>query len=143
MEKFQLEVSREFKVPAKMIYEAWLDPQAIKEFMKPGDVVTVPAPEVDARVGGAFLFKMHVGENILPHKGEYKVLNPHKMIQFSWNSMNTNNEDSIVTINIESIDEKSCRLNLTHEKLPTESSKNDHEGGWSNILKHLDLKVKA
>jgi len=139
MSKHSLEIKKKFTVSADVIYDAWLDPKAIKEFMRPADIITIPEPEIDANVGGAFLFNMHAGENILPHKGEYKVLERAAKIQFTWNSMNTNNEDSLVTITINALDNSSCELTLIHEFLPTESSKNDHNGGWNNILKTLDV----
>jgi uncharacterized protein YndB with AHSA1/START domain len=136
---YSLEVKKVFSVPSNIIYDAWLDPEAIKVFMRPADVVTVPNPEIDATVGGTFLFNMHAGENILPHKGEYKILDRPNKIQFTWNSMNTKNEDSLVTITINSIDENSCELTLVHELLPSEASRDDHNGGWTNILKNLGL----
>jgi uncharacterized protein YndB with AHSA1/START domain len=139
MSNFSLEITKKFSAPAEMIYDAWLDPNVVKEFMRPADVITIPNPEIDAKVGGAFLFNMHAGENILPHKGEYKILDRPNKIQFTWNSMNTNNEDSIVTITINALDESSCELTLAHELLPNESSKNDHNGGWNNILKTLEI----
>lgn len=137
MSNYTLELKKTFLASAETIYDAWLDPSAIKEFMRPADVITIPDPKVDAKVGGAFLFDMHAGESILPHKGEYIILERPKKIQFTWNSMNTDNQDSIVTITISSLGEDSCELTLLHEKLPSESSRNDHQGGWNNILKTL------
>ena len=143
MSTFSLEVKKQFSVSAEMIYDAWLDPEAVKEFMKPADVVTVPKPQIDAKVNGTYLFEMHVGENVLPHKGMYKVLERPNNIQFTWNSMNTNNEDSLVTIEINAISDNSCELTLTHELLPTEAARNDHNGGWNNILKTLsEISIK-
>lgn len=138
MSAYSLQVKKNFSVSAEMIYDAWLDPNAIKEFMRPGETVSIPDPILNAKVGGSFLFNMHAGENILPHKGEYKILERPIKIQFSWNSMNTNNEDSLVTITINPVNENSCELTLTHELLPSESSRDDHNGGWNHILKTLN-----
>ena len=125
--KYSLEIKKKFSVSAELIYDAWLDPNAIKEFMRPADVITIPSPEVESKVGGRFTFNMHAGENVLPHKGEYKILDRPKKIQFTWNSMNTNNEDSLVTITINPIDDNSCELTLVHEQLPNEESRNNHD----------------
>jgi uncharacterized protein YndB with AHSA1/START domain len=138
MSKFSLEVKKQFSVSADIIYDAWLDPEAIKEFMKPADVVSVPEPKMDTTVGGEYLFNMHVGDNVLPHKGMYKALERPNKIEFTWNSMNTNNEDSLVTIFIKATGDNSCELTLIHELLPTEAAKNDHNGGWTNILNTLE-----
>ena len=138
MNNHSLTVTKNYKVSAETIYDAWLDPEMIKLFMKPAEVVTVPTPELEARVGGAFSFDMHVGEKVLPHKGEYKVLNRASEIQFTWNSSNTKEEDSLVTITIKSLNDNECELTLVHELLPTDASKEDHKGGWTNILNELN-----
>ena len=57
--------------------------------------------------------------------------------------MNTNSEDSLVTITINALDDNSCELILIHELLPTDSPKNDHFGGWNNILKMLNIRAKG
>jgi uncharacterized protein YndB with AHSA1/START domain len=111
MNTLSLEVTKKISAPAAMTYDTWLDPNAIREFMRPGDVITIPHPKIEAKVGGAFLLEIHLGKKNLPHKGEYKVLDRINKIQFTWNSMNTNNEDS----------------------------KSDHNGVWANILKNLGL----
>jgi len=77
----------------------------------------------------------------MPHKGKFKILDRPNKIQFTWNSMNTNNEDSLVTIIINALGENSCELTLLHEMLPSESSKNDHNNGWNNILIKLNEMV--
>ena len=141
MSDFKLEIEKEFSVPADMIYDAWLNPESVGEWMCPADGVKVPNPVIDARVGGRFELNMDVGAEIIPHKGEYKKLDRPNVIQFTWNSPATNDEDSLVTITIEETGVSSCLLKLVHEKLPTESSMQNHTEGWTNILKTLGAKV--
>lgn len=141
MSQYELEVSKEYNASAEMIYDAWLDTELIKQFMCPGEGVTVPNPVIDGKVGGRFEFDMKVGENLLPHRGEYKVLDRPNKIQFTWVSSNTNNQDSLVTITINPTGETTCKLTLHHEMLPTESSRDDHNGGWTRIIDQLSKKV--
>lgn len=142
MSKISLELKKKFFVPAEMIYEAWLDPESVKTWMCPADGVSVPDPKIDAHVGGKFQFDMKVGDNTsLPHFGEYKLLEKPRKIQFTWNSMNTEIQDTLVTIHINPIDSQSCELSLIHEMLPSEESKKSHNGGWNNILTALDKKI--
>lgn len=130
----KIELTKIFSVSAEMVYDAWLDIESIKKWMCPGEWVTVPNPEIDAQVGGKFQFDMAVGDNILPHFGEYKILDRANKIQFTWNSFNTDNKDSLVTIGIKELNENSCELTLVHELLPNEGSVKDHTGGWTRIL---------
>jgi hypothetical protein len=96
-----------------------------------------------AQVGGKFQFDMAVGDNILPHFGEYKILDRANKIQFTWNSFNTDNKDSLVTIGIKVLNENSCELTLVHELLPSESSIKDHTGGWTRILDCLNKECNS
>ena len=131
-----------FSVSAESVYDAWLNPESVKTWMCPADIVSVPNPKIDAKVGGKFQFDMKIGEDrVIPHSGEYKILERPTKIQFTWVSVNTNNEDSLVTITISPLDSNRCELKLVHELLPSEESHKDHEGGWNNILKTLHEKI--
>lgn len=70
MRSYSLEVSKDFDVPAEVIYDAWLDPSSVKEWMCPGEGVHVPSPKINAQVGGRFEFDMDIAnDTILPHRG--------------------------------------------------------------------------
>jgi uncharacterized protein YndB with AHSA1/START domain len=134
----QIEILKTFKVSAESVFDAWLDPNSIKNWMCPMPGVTVPNPQVDATVGGEFTFDMEVGGNILPHFGKYNIIDRSSKIQFTWNSMNTDNKDSLVTITIKATGEKECELVLIHELLPSEESIKNHTTGWTNIFGCLE-----
>lgn len=134
----KIELKKMLPVSAEMVFDAWLDPESIKQWMCPMPGVTVPNPIIDPRVGGQFKFDMEVGENVMPHIGEYKVLDRPNKIQFTWNSVNTNNADSLVTVYIEPSGDKACELTLLHELLPSEESVKNHTTGWTNIFDCLE-----
>jgi uncharacterized protein YndB with AHSA1/START domain len=133
----KIEIIKKYFVSEEVLYDAWLDPLLIKEWMCPGEGVLVPYPKIDAKIGGKFQFDMHVGDSILPHFGEYRVMDRATKLQFSWISGNTNNEESIVTLIFKNKGEESCELTLIHELLPTEESAQKHKGGWVRILDEL------
>ena len=97
----------------------------------------MPNPKMDVKEGGPFMFDMVVGDKLLPHKGEYKILDRPNKIQFTWNSAGTNHEDSVVTITIKALDDNACELSLVHEWLPSDAACRDHTGGWTHILDTL------
>ena len=85
-EKIEARVSHRFKATAEQVYDAWLDPQqvrlwmsaALKSFGLSGDIQRI---EIDARVGGAFLFSDRRGDTEARHWGTYLVLDrPHKIV---------------------------------------------------------------
>jgi len=51
---YRLSVRRRMPAPREVVYEAWIDPQGIREWMCPGDTVSTEAL-LDVRVGGSYL----------------------------------------------------------------------------------------
>lgn len=133
-----VDVKRVFPVTSEVLFDAWLNPESIKKWMCPGEGVTVPNPIIDATVGGKFQFDMHMGENVIPHSGEYKIIDRSSKLQFTWISMNTKGEDSIVTLSFKAVGEESCELHLLHELLPSQEAVDDHTGGWNRIFECLN-----
>jgi len=119
------------------VFDAWLDVDAIKIWMCPAQGVTVPNPKIDATVGGKFDFTMNMDGNSLPHSGEYVVIDRPNTLQFTWRSLETNNLDTMVTINFAAISPSSTRIDLHHKLLPTEASQQNHGMGWQRILECL------
>lgn len=136
MTDLSLNVARTIKAPIERVYNAWLDPAMLARFMIPGEGMTVPKAEADPRVGGRFSIVMAAGDDELPHGGEYKELNPHTRIVFTWESP-FSIDGSTVTIDLSEVDD-GTHVELTHVKFPDEESRNNHEAGWGAILGNLD-----
>ena len=84
MSDISLTVSRTINAPAKAVFDAWLDPEMLKQFMIPGDSMIVPSANTDPTVGGRFEIVMRNGDQDLPHSGTYTEINPHSRIAFTW-----------------------------------------------------------
>jgi len=140
--KFELTISRTIPAPRKQVFEAWLCPEALVQFMKPMEGTTVPKAEVDAREGGKFLIVMGVGEKELPHRGEYKTINRYDRLSFSWLS-EYSIPQSLVTLDFREISETETEITLHHAGFPSEESRNNHEGGWGTILDTLIAHITA
>ena len=134
MNDLTVNVSKVVDAPNAKVFDAWLNPESVTKWMCPGETVVVPDPKIDAQVGGKFDFTMKVGDQVLPHGGEYKIIDRPQKLQFTWVSAGTNNFDSVVTISFESMGDKETKVILHHAFLPTEESKMDHTGGWTRIV---------
>ncbi|MHC4938481.1 MAG: SRPBCC family protein [Planctomycetota bacterium] len=82
-EQYELTVSRVIPAPREEVFEAWLSPAALAEFIRPMKQMSVPRVEVDARVGGEFLIVMKAGEEEMPHKGEYTTIDRYDELAFT------------------------------------------------------------
>ncbi len=132
----ELVLTRTIAASAQTLFEAWLDPHALARFMCPGDV-TCKKVEVAPQISGSFLILMVAGDKEMPHQGEYRVIHPFECLEFTWRSMNTGGENSLVTLLFESLGQAQTKLTLRHVGLPTDASKKDHHAGWSSIMEKL------
>lgn len=130
---FELTVTKTIPAPAKSVFEAWLNPEALARFMKPGPNMSDARVDVDPREGGAFEIIMIAGEAELPHRGEYKTIKRYERLAFSWLSGHAP-EGSLVTIDFRAVSDNETELTLHHVGLPTEESRDNHNGGWTRIV---------
>ena len=109
----------------------------LSKFMMP--IPGMPESDVknDARKGGNFTIIMHVGDDNLPHNGEYIEINRPNKLVFTWVSDNSV-DNSRVTLNFTKIDDNKTNISLSQVKFFDEKSRSDHEGGWGNILDKLN-----
>lgn len=137
MDDMVVTVNRRIGAPVEAVFDAWLDPDMLARFMIPGDGMSVPKAEADAREGGRFTIIMAAGADEIPHGGEYKEINPHSRLVFTWESP-FSIDGSTVTLNFADSGDGGTDLELIHVKFPSEESRNNHEGGWKSILAKLD-----
>ena len=137
MTELSVNITKTINAPIEKVFDAWLDPQILSSFMQPMPGMPAPETEIDASVGGRFLIKMVVGDQIIPHEGSYHEIQRPNLLVFSWESP-FSGEGSVVTLNFKSLDSNSTELNLVHVKFPDEESRSNHEGGWTAILELLN-----
>jgi uncharacterized protein YndB with AHSA1/START domain len=128
-------VTRVIDAPARELFEAWLDPEALAHFMKPADGMRTEVERADAREGGGFSLTMYAGEKAIPIHGEYRAIERYTKLAFTWRSHGTV-EGSLVTLSFEEI-EGGTKLTLHHTGFPSEEMRDSHEEGWTAILVEL------
>lgn len=136
MTELSLAVSRTIAAPASKVFEAWLDPQMIAKFMRPMPDMPAPSVKNDPVEGGRFDIVMKAGEDEIPHAGTYREISRFSRLVFTWESP-FSIEGSTVTLDFDEVDGKT-NVTLTHVKFPSEESRDNHNGGWINILASLE-----
>lgn len=136
MNDLTLTISKTINAPIEEIFDAWLDPSLLTQFILPMPGMPQPQVENDPRQGGSFKIIMQVGDDKIPHTGEYlEICRPDRLI-FSWNSP-CSSDGSKVTIDFNAIDYHTTNVVLTHVTFVDEEARENHEAGWSNILDSL------
>lgn len=137
MSDLTLNVSRIIHAPVESVFDAWLDPEMLSKFILP--MPGMPQPEVENGPiqGGCFTIVMFVGEDKIPHTGQYlEVRRPDKLV-FSWLSP-FSSDASTVIIDFHEMADGSTNIQLKQVKFIDEQARSDHEAGWSNILEKLN-----
>jgi uncharacterized protein YndB with AHSA1/START domain len=130
-----LRLSRVIAAPRERVFAAWLDPDTLRRFMCPNGAV-VPRADVEARVGGSFRIDMQKGDEVWVHTGTYIEISPPERLVFTWQSRETANTPSLVTLVFHERG-GGTELLLTQERLPSANAVIKHTGGWSQILEQL------
>lgn len=137
MTDLKLKVSKTINASIEKVFNAWLNAEMLSQFMLPMVGMPHPKTESDPQVGGQFAIFMQVGDDEIPHTGEYLEIDFPRRLAFSWNSP-FSAEGSVVTLDFKQVDENKTHIDLVHVKFPDEQSRSNHEGGWGNILDALD-----
>lgn len=127
---------------AGRLFDAWLDPDKVRAWMaaslqEMGLAGDIRAIEIDARVGGRFLFADQRGEAEARHWGVYRALDRPGRIEFTWITDPADEQDpSVVTLTIKGEGE-GCHARIKHaidarwaEYAPRISA------SWERMLRH-------
>ncbi|MDQ0590414.1 SRPBCC family protein [Variovorax paradoxus] len=136
-ERPSLTLRRHYPVAAEKVWRAWTDPQALKAWFGPEEIVSVPLAEVDLRVGGRFRVAMLAADGETHDvSGVYQELVPNRKLVFSWAWRSTPERESRVTVRIEP-DGTGCELVLLHEQFFDEAAREGHSHGWTGAMGKL------
>ena len=116
----QAKVTHRFSASPEKVFDAWLDPQSVRRWMKAalvgmglaGDIRQV---RVEARKGGKFFFSDMRDEVEARHWGTYLELDRPRKIVFTWITDESEEANpSTVTLTLEP-DGKGCLATIVHE----------------------------
>ena len=128
-------VRRTIAAPAAELFDAWLDPEAMAIWMRPGSIQATTA-SVDPKVGGRYDIVMQSATEAYPHTGVYRVIDRPRRLVFTWISRGTEQRESLVTVDFVARG-ASTEVVVTHELL-SESAQPSHINGWTSALERLE-----
>jgi uncharacterized protein YndB with AHSA1/START domain len=140
---YSLAMKRTFNAPRETVFRAWTDADLLAKWFGPAGV-TVSGAEIDLKTGGAYRIAMVLpdGSDVV-HHGHYREIDPPARLVFTWllegqacaGSGNPSGE-TVVTVTLRDADGRT-ELTLTHEMLPSETARDNHERGWTGCLDGL------
>jgi uncharacterized protein YndB with AHSA1/START domain len=136
----EVRVSRYFEASPERVFDAWLVPRTLGQWMfgprvRDENVVRL---DVDPRVGGSFSLKVERKGELVDHVGRYlEIERPHRLV-FTW-AVKDESDDapSEVHIDVEASG-SGCVLTLVHHMDPKWSDYADRtRNGWTTMLDAL------
>lgn len=142
--KIEAKVSHRFKASAERVFDAWLNPEQVRVWLAAalrgcGLAGAIKRVEIDACIGGKFLFSdMRDGQEAR-HWGTYLELDRPRKLVFTWIVAESEEADpSRVTLTIQP-DADGCVATIVHEmdaKWVEYVSRT--ESGWARMLAEVD-----
>ena len=133
MSELTVNITKVVRAPITTVFDAWLDPEMLAQFMRPSPAMALSPTTNEAVVDGKFEILMQVGEQTIPHSGQYlEIERPNKLV-FTWISP-ASTDDSVVTLSFKTVEQGHTELNLSHVRFIDEERRSDHEGGWGRII---------
>jgi uncharacterized protein YndB with AHSA1/START domain len=139
-----LRMSRRFDAPREQVFEAWTNPEVIREWWRAGPDWETPEAEVDLRPGGSYRWSMRDTTKDETHTvmGEYKEVRPPERLVYTW-SWESNPKEmagsmgTLVTVEF-SEDGEGTHVELTHSGFANEEIRDLHAHGWDACLANLE-----
>jgi uncharacterized protein YndB with AHSA1/START domain len=138
-----LEISKVIAAPRAHVFAAWIDPDLVKLWFAPGEMV-VAAADVEAKVGGNYRIVMK-GQNrdTTPTAvGTYQEIIPNERLVFTWRWDGDPSQPTLVTVTFHDVS-GGTRVDLKHERFTSEETCKSHERGWIGCLDNLAKKIIA
>ena len=132
-------VSRRFGASAERVFDAWLDPARAGKFLFATVTGRMVRAEIDARVGGKFVFTDRRDGEDVEHTGKYFEIDRPRRLVFTFAVPKYSKDVTRVTIEIVAHDAE-CQLTLTHEGVYPEYASRT-ESGWAGILEGLAASI--
>lgn len=135
---FSLHLKRTFDVPRPRLFQAWTQPEALRQWFRPSDHLTIPLVENELRTGGDYHIEMRTPEGTTYRvAGLYhEIKAPHRLV-FTWRWQDTDEEATHVTLTFHEAGPNRTELELVHDEFLSEEERNNHEEGWLGTLEQL------
>ena len=158
--EISLRISRTLNAPREVVFQAWTEPERLKQWWRAHAGFSTPIAEVDLRVGGRYRLGMQPPDKDAPYVvvGTYREIRPPEKLVYTW-AWELNPPDgtagarlepasvlgpgeTLVTVEFHEVDGKT-EVVLTHEYFPDDHMRNEHQGGWGGCLDQLAKLVEG
>jgi uncharacterized protein YndB with AHSA1/START domain len=146
-DNIRLQIKRLIKAPRERVFQAWTDPQQIKQWFVPDGETAIQSVKAEARVGGKFRIQTQKPDGeFFTAAGTYREVSPPSRLVFTWAWEKDGSEpdfgeveapETLVTVELLEQGQHTM-LVLTHEKFAAAASRDRHIQGWTGCIDTLE-----
>ncbi len=129
-------IRRRVHATREELFDAWTDPDSMREWMLPGNAVSADV-HMDVRMGGELLMIIRTPIEVFKHRGEFRVVERPSRLVFTWNAEVMEGRTTLVTVEFFKAAPDETELVLTHEQIPFKRVSERYAAGWSQIIDRL------
>jgi uncharacterized protein YndB with AHSA1/START domain len=124
------------------LFDAWTNPESMRQWMCPGDVISSEV-RLDPRVGGRLYILMRNASQSFEHNGEFKIVERPSRLVFSWIGKHLDERITLVTVEFVPISSTETELVLTHQYIPKREGLDAYQKGWTRIAELLERHLQT
>ncbi len=135
-----LEIVRVFDATRELVFQAWVDPERMKQWSAPHDY-EIGHNEGEARPGGRWRCSMVSDHEVLWLGGVYREVIENERLVFThaWEGEDGRpGHETVVTVRFEDAGEGKTRMIFRQAFFDSVDSRDGHEGGWGECFDRLD-----
>ena len=125
----EIVVTRTFNGPARIVFEAWTQPELFRQWWVPKSVgMSLLSCEMDVRVGGKYRLEFAHGDSRMAFFGTYKEVTPHSRLVW------TNDESDGGAVSTVTFEERDGKTLLVYHELYPSKGALDANAGMENAM---------
>ena len=148
-EQVVLRLERRFAAPRDAVFDAWTNPDVLREWWAAQPTWDTPTADVDLREGGRYRLAMRDPDSGETHTlvGEYREIRRPERLVYTWTwesneDAMSGSEDTLVEVDFAD-DGDGTNVVVTHSGFANEELRDMHAHGWNGCLDNLERRVFA
>lgn len=131
-----LVVSRIIQASAERLFQAWTEPEQLRQWWGPESVTCIEA-EVNLQVGGRYRIGNQFSDgSVVWISGTFELIDaPHTLV-YTWR-IGTDPDEERVTVSFRATNDAQTEVTVVHERIPDKGTRDLHEQGWFGCLEKL------
>jgi uncharacterized protein YndB with AHSA1/START domain len=133
-------VRRVMPAAPDVVFDQWLDPEALRDWMCPRPV-QVLAVTVEPHVGGSVRFDVDNSGTRVLIAGRFMAIDRPRLLRFTWSNSDWADPTAVSIVNVafEPYDDDQTLMSIEHSLLPPEEVDNFHTGWTATVEQLLSL----